>query len=99
LVGMEDMVERYYNKVKTALKDSIEKLAAACFDDAILDLRQLPLRGDKTIRFLIEGEKDAKKFGISLRLVGSAEAGALFSRVTETAELPLFDSIDRARAA
>ena len=97
--GKEDKVERYYNKLKTALKDSIEKLAAACFDDAILDLRQLPLRGDKTIRFVIEGEKDAKKFGISLRLVGSAEAGALFSRVTETAELPLFDSIDRARAA
>lgn len=97
--GKEDKVERYYNKLKGALKDAIEKLAAACFDEAILDLRHLPLRGDKSIRFVIEGEKDAKRFGIALRLVGSAEAGALFSRVTETAELPLFDTVDRARVA
>lgn len=97
--GKEDKVDRYYAKLKTALKDATEKLAAACFDEAIFDLRGLPLRGDRTIRLLIEGEKDARKFGVQLRLIGNADAQALLSKVTETAEMPLFDSLERARAA
>jgi len=95
--GKEDKVERYYAKLKTALRDATEKLAAACFDEAILDLRSLPLRADRTIRLLIESDKEARKFGVQLRLVGNAEVQALLARVTETAELPLFDSLDRAR--
>ena len=95
--GKEDKVERYYAKLKTALRDATEKLAAACFDEAIFDLRSLPLRADRTIRLLIESDKEARKFGVQLRLVGNAEVQALLARVTETAELPLFDSLDRAR--
>ena len=95
--GKEDKVERYYQKLKTALRDATEKLAAACFDEAIFDMRSLPLRADRTIRLLIEGDKEARKFGVQLRLVGNAEVQALLARVTETAELPLYDSLDRAR--
>jgi hypothetical protein len=95
--GKEDKVERYYAKLKTALRDATEKLAAACFDEAIFDMRSLPLRADRTIRLLIEGDKEARKFGVQLRLVGNAEVQALLARVTETAELPLYDSLDRAR--
>ena len=95
--GKEDKVDRYYAKLKTALKDATEKLAAACYDEAIFDLRGLPLRGDRMIRLLIEGDKDARKFGVQLRLVAQAEAHAILAKVTETAEMPLFDSVDRAR--
>ena len=96
-VGKEDKIERYYAKLKTALKEATEKLAAACFDEAIFDMRTMPLRGERTIRLLIEGEKDARKFGVQLRLVGNGEVSALLSKVVETAELPFFESLDHAR--
>ena len=97
--GKDDKVERYYNKLKTSTREAIEKLAAACYDDAILDLRALPVRGDRTIRYLIDADKDARKLGLQLRLVGNAEIAALLRKVVETAELPFFESIDSARAA
>lgn len=97
--GKEDKVDRYYDKLKSSMREAVEKLAAACFDDAIIDLRSLPLRGDRTLRMLIELAKDAKKFGLELRLVGDAECKALLGKVTETAELPLYASVDTARAA
>ena len=95
--GKEDKVERYYHRLRAAIKEATEKLAAACYDEAILDLRALPLRGDRTIRMLIDLAKDASKLGMQLRLVGTAEAKALLGRVTDTAELPFFDSREAAR--
>lgn len=95
--GKEDKVERYYHRLKAEVKDATEKLAAACYDEAIFDLRAIPLRADRTIRMLIEIDKDARKLGIQLRLVGNAETSALLHRVAETAELPFFESLERAR--
>ncbi len=95
--GKEDKLERYYAKLKSSVKEATEKLAAACFDEAIFDIRNLPLRADRTIRMMIDIDKDARKLGIQLRLVGTAEAGALLKRVTDTAELPFFTSVDQAR--
>jgi two-component system, cell cycle response regulator len=95
--GKEDKLERYYSKLKTSVKEATEKLAAACFEEAIFDMRNLPLRADRTIRMMIDIDKDTRKLGLQLRLVGSAEAGALLKRVTDTAELPFFTTIDQAR--
>lgn len=95
--GKEDKLERYYHRLRAAIKEATEKLAAACYDDAILDMRSMPLRADKTIRMIIDVEKDARRLGLQLKLVGGAEAGALMRRVTDTADLPFFDSLEAAR--
>ncbi len=96
--GKEDKIERYYNKLKSAAKDAAEKLAAACYDDIIFDLRAIPLRGDRTVRMIIELDKDVRRLGMQLKLVGTTEGGALLARIADTAELPFFDSLDGARA-
>ncbi|HVV87896.1 MAG TPA: response regulator [Kofleriaceae bacterium] len=90
--GKEDKVDRYYHRLRTAIKEATEKLAAACYDEAIFDMRALPLRADKTIRMIIDIEKDARRFGLAFKLVGTPEAGALLRRVTDTATLPFFDT-------
>jgi two-component system, cell cycle response regulator len=95
--GREDKLDRYYHRLRGAIKESTEKLAAACYDEAILDLRHLPLRGDRTIRMLIDVEKDAAKLGLSLRLVGTSETKELLRRVTDTADMPFFFTIEHAR--
>lgn len=97
--GKEDKIDRYYSKLKGSTKEAIEKLAAACYDEAIFDLRTMPVRGDRTIRYLIDADKDARKLGLSIRLVGNGEIAELVKKVTETAELPFFESIEGARAA
>ncbi len=95
--GKEDKVERYYHRLRAALKDATEKLAAACYDEAIFDLRAMPLRSDRTIRMMIEVDKDARKLGLQLRLVGTADASALFRKITDTADLPFFETLEAAR--
>ncbi len=96
--GKEDKLDRYYDKLKGLVKKAVEQLASACYDDVILDLRRLPVRAQKTIRFVIDAVKEAKLLGLSLRLVGGAELAGLLKRVTETAELPLHTSPDQARS-
>lgn len=96
--GKEDKIERYYARLKASAKESVEKLAAACYDEAIFDLRSAPVRGDRMIRLLVEVEKDAKKFGVQLRLVGTGEVKAILTKVTDTAQMPFFETLDGARA-
>jgi hypothetical protein len=51
------------------------------------------------VRFVIETEKEARKLGLVLRLVGTAEIKRAMGAIAETAALPFFASVDEAKAA
>jgi two-component system, cell cycle response regulator len=88
--GKEDKLDRYFSRLKTLCHESLVKLASACYDDTIIDLSAIPLRNDKIVRLLIDSDKEAKKLGISLRLVGTPEVKKLLGGVMETATLPFY---------
>src|SRR5262245_53745851 len=88
--GKEDKLDRYFTRLRALCHESLEKLASACYDDTIIDLSAIPLRNDKIVRLLMDSDKEAKKLGISLRLVGTPEIKRVLGAVMETATLPFF---------
>jgi two-component system cell cycle response regulator len=90
--GKEDKLDRYFTRLRTLCHESLEKLASACYDDTIFDLSAIPLRNDKIIRLLMDSDKEAKKLGIAMRLVGSPEIKKVLGQVMETAAMPFFAS-------
>jgi DNA-binding response OmpR family regulator/anti-anti-sigma regulatory factor len=88
--GKEDKLDRYFARLRTLCHESLEKLASACYDDTIIDLSAVPLRNDKIVRLLMDSDKEAKKLGIALRLVGTPEIKRVLGAVMETAALPFF---------
>ncbi|TMQ08459.1 MAG: response regulator [Deltaproteobacteria bacterium] len=95
--GKEDKLDRYFTRLRTVCHESLEKLASACYDDTIIDLSAVPLRNDRIVRLLMDSEKEARKLGISLRLVGTPEIKRVLGAVLETAALPFFASRADAR--
>jgi two-component system, cell cycle response regulator len=96
--GKEDKVDRYFSRLRTLCHESLEKLASACYEDTIFDLSAVPLRNDKIVRLLMDSDKEAKKLGISLRLVGTPEIKKVLGAVMETAAMPFFASRAEAQA-
>jgi DNA-binding response OmpR family regulator len=97
--GKEDRLDRYFNRLNELFKTALEKLAAACFDDAIVDLSAMPLKPDRTTRLLITVDQEAKKMGLSLRIVGTPEVSKLLGTFTDTAHIPFFGSVEQARGS
>jgi two-component system cell cycle response regulator len=96
--GKEDKLDRYFNRLRTLTHESLEKLASACYDDSIINLSAVPLRNDKIVRLLMDSDKEAKKLGISLRLVGTPEIKKVLGAVMETAAMPFYTNIADAQA-
>lgn len=90
--GKEDKLDGYFTRLRAMCHESLEKLASACYDDTIIDLSAVPVRNDKIVRWLMESDKEARKLGISLRLVGTPEIKRVVGAVNETAALPFFAS-------
>ena len=88
--GKEDKLDRYFTRLRALCHESLEKLASACYDDTIIDLSAIPLRNDKIVRLLMDSDKEAKKLGIALRLVGTPEIKKVVGAVMETAAMPFF---------
>ena len=88
--GKEDKLDRYFTRLRTLCHESLEKLASACYDDTIFDLSAIPLRNDKIVRLLMDSDKEAKKLGIALRLVGTPEIKKVLGAVMETSTMPFF---------
>jgi DNA-binding response OmpR family regulator len=97
--GRQDRMEKYYLRVAELLRSGIETVAAACFDDLIVDVSQMPPQPQRTAQLIIETEEYGKKYGLALRLVGSPEVGKLLKTFAETSQLPVFNTVEEAAAA
>lgn len=96
--GKEDRIEKYFGRVTGLLSETIEKLAAACFDETIIDISAAPLKSDRTPRLVIDIKKEALKRGIAVKIVAGAEVQALLKKFDETAKLNVAHSINEARS-
>jgi DNA-binding response OmpR family regulator len=96
--GKEDRIEKYFSRVTKLLEETIEKLAAACFDEAIVDISAAPVKSDRTPRLVIDLRKEALKRGIEMKLVAGAEVQALLKKFDETAKLNVSHTVNEARS-
>jgi two-component system, cell cycle response regulator len=88
--GKDDKLDRYFARLRTQCHGALEKLASACYDDAIFDLSAVPLRDDKIVPLVMESDKEAKGLGIAVRLVGTPELKKVLGAAAETAAVPFF---------
>jgi DNA-binding response OmpR family regulator len=97
--GKDDRIDKYFGRVSKLLEEQIEKIAAACHDQVIVDLTNSPLKPDRTPRLVVDLKKEAQKRGIELRLVAGADHSALLKKFDETAKMTVCTTITEARAA
>jgi DNA-binding response OmpR family regulator len=97
--GRADRLEKYFQRIVERGRVEIEKVAAACFDEVIVDLSVAEVRPDQSPRLVLELEKTARKFGVSLRLVGTPELQRVLSGIVDTATIPFYPSLGEAKAA
>ncbi len=97
--GKEDRSDKYFERVKKLSEESLEKIAAACFDEAILDLTKALVKSDRTPRLVLDLKKEAQKRGIELKLVAGGELAGLLKKFDETAKMAVCGSVQEARSA
>jgi two-component system, cell cycle response regulator len=97
--GKEDRLEKYYSRVENLVQKGIANIAAACFDDAIVDMAEVPLRPDRTPRLVMDIQKEAAKVGLEIKLVATPDGCKLLHNFTETAKVGVWPSLAEARAA
>jgi DNA-binding response OmpR family regulator len=96
--GKADRVDRFFRQLASVYKDALEKVAAACYDEVVLDLGAPPGEADKLAKFVIEVAEKSKEFGMTLSLVGPDPARKALAGFTETKELRFYPTVQEARS-
>ncbi|MFT3837016.1 MAG: response regulator [Myxococcaceae bacterium] len=97
--GKADRLERYYTRLGALIAPAMDAIAAACFEDAVLDLTQLTMTPELAARLLLEMSKKASTVGLALRLIGSPDLTKLLHNFEETKNLKVFANVAEAKAA
>jgi DNA-binding response OmpR family regulator len=96
--GLETAADGYFKRLQQAAIEAAQEAAAACHDRLILDLCNLS-PGPKLQKFLVRVTAQCHEVGLELRVVGGAEMAKLLKQLVETAEIPVVESVEAARAA
>jgi len=95
--GKADRVDRFYTRLHSVYGAALEKIAAACYDEAVLDLGSPPGEADKLAKFVIAVTGKSKEFGMSLSVVGPETARKALAGFEETKEVKFFPTVQAAR--
>ena len=96
--GKADRVERFYNRLNNVFEEALEKVAAACYDEVVLDVGAPPMEGDRLPKFVNEVSVKSKEFGMTLSLVGPADMRKILGAYEETKDLKLFGTLQEAKS-
>jgi two-component system, cell cycle response regulator len=96
--GKADKVERFYSRIHGVFAEALEKVAAACYDEVVLDLGTPPLEGDRLPKLVLAVNEKTKELGMSLSLVGPAEVHKILGGYTETKDLKIYGNVQEARS-
>jgi DNA-binding response OmpR family regulator len=97
--GRADRVDRFYGRLHAVFPEALEKVAAACHDEVLLDVGTPPLEGDRLPKLVHEVATQAREFGMTLSVVGPPDVRKVLAGYTETKDLAFFASLQEARAA
>jgi DNA-binding response OmpR family regulator len=96
--GVEAASESFFRRLQAMASTAIQAAAAACHDRVILDLENLP-PSPKLQKFLIRFGAQCSEAGLDVRIVAGPEVAKLLKQLVETAEIPVVDSVEAAKAA
>lgn len=99
LVGNPERAERYFTRLSTLFPPAIEQVAAACFENTIVDLSEAPIQdGGRLAKLLADVNRKATGLGLQVRIVGNPELKKVLDGFEETGRIPIFASVQEARA-
>jgi hypothetical protein len=93
----DDDLEAHYARLRVALARQLVDFAEECQDEAIVDLRQVPLRPEHAVDMIVVLDRTARGLGLRFSLVGTPDYASLLRRVATTVDIPVHDTLDRAR--
>lgn len=96
--GRDDRLDRYFQRARKLCEDSVGKLAAACFEDAIVDLTHLPPRMDRVPSLVLSIIKNSQDMGLAVKLVAPAEIKSILASFADTNSVPCYSALSEAVA-
>jgi DNA-binding response OmpR family regulator len=91
----KDRLGKTVSRIMKLSQEYIEKCAAACYEDVIMDLTSTP--PEETLpKILLHAQKNCEKVGLNLRVVGNDTVGQTLSGLQETATIPVYGSVKEA---
>jgi two-component system, cell cycle response regulator len=96
--GRADRVDRFYGRLHAVFGEALEKVAAACHDEVVLDVGAPPLEGDRLPKLVHDVAGKAREFGMTLSVVGPPEVRKMLAGYTETKDIAFFGSLQEARS-
>lgn len=97
--GKPERLERYFSRLGQLFPEVLNKVAAACYEDVIIDLGNAPVQGDRLPKLLVSVAGQAKSMGMAMSVVAPAEVQKLLAGFEETRAIRVFGSVNEARAA
>lgn len=96
--GPADGQEAFYKRLLTVAQEALGDAAAACYEDVILDLEQVPA-SQRLQKLLVKMAERSAEVGLELRVVGNGEVDKLMKQLVETAGVGVFETLGEAQAA
>ncbi|HTP27407.1 MAG TPA: response regulator [Anaeromyxobacteraceae bacterium] len=98
-VGKPERLERYFSRLAQLFPAVLNKVAAACYEEVIVDLGSVPTQGDRLPKLLVSVAGGAKEIGMNLSVVGPGEIHKMLASFEETRAIKCFGTVQEARAA
>ncbi len=95
--GRKERELRYFSRLNKLINEAIDKLAAACFMQVILDITNAPKSPDPLLKLLTAVARYSADMGIELRLVAPQETHKILKDVVETSGIPFFQTLPEAQ--
>jgi two-component system cell cycle response regulator len=96
--GAESAADTYFKRLQNTASTAIQDAAAACHDKVILDLAEMPA-SPRLQKWLVRVATQCTEVGLEVRIVAGAEVAKLLKQLVETAEIPVVESVEAAKAA
>jgi CheY-like chemotaxis protein len=96
--GPDSAADGFFKRLQAMAVTAIQDAAAACHDRVILNLANLP-PSPKLQKFLVKFGTQCAEVGLEVRIVAGPEVAKLLKQLVETAEIPVVDTVEAAKAA
>lgn len=95
--GPADGQEAFFKRLAQVAQEALDDAAAACYEDVILDLEEIPASA-RLQKMLVRLAERSGEVGLELRVVGTDELDKLLKQLVETASIGVFPTVEEAQA-
>lgn len=97
--GRPERMERFLARLNQLFAEALNRVAAACYEEVIVDLTAGAVPDDKLPKLLIAVAGQAKSMGMAVSVVAGSDVRKVLGGFEETRAIRVFGSVEEARAA